>query len=293
MFTGYRFAARRGGFTLIELLVVIAIIALLIMLLLPAVQNVRSVAARTACANNLHQIGLGLQNYSLDHGSFPPAYNGVQENPGWGWGTFLLPYFEQNDLYAALDVDNTVFGDGANPVPPIALTQTKLNAFICPSDASGYINEVKRGFAKSNYRGIYGPFLGINFPFTPDIDSGGVLFQNSNIREIDIADGTSSTVAVGECYENDATGYTGAIWSGMEYSIYYGIATSDVMWGIDSDEYVLNGAGAQAFASRHSGGVHFAFCDGSVHFIKTTVDPQLMIYLCGRNDGAVINAGDY
>jgi prepilin-type N-terminal cleavage/methylation domain-containing protein/prepilin-type processing-associated H-X9-DG protein len=293
MRTGYRFGVRQSAFTLIELLVVIAIIAVLIMLLLPAVQQARSAAARTVCANNLHQIALGLGNYSLDNGSFPPAYNGVQYNPGWGWGAFLLPYLEQKDLYIELEVATTVFGNGAQPVPPTLLMQTKLNGFLCPNDTSPLIDDLKRGFAKSDYRAVYGPYT--TDLFIPNYDFGGVFFQNSQIREIDIPDGTSNTVAIGECVFDDATGHVGAIWAGMDAEIDGDIYISDVMWGIDdgTNYFNLNGTGAQAFGSRHTGGVHFAFCDGSVHFIRTTVDPQLMVNLCGRNDGTTINAGDY
>jgi prepilin-type N-terminal cleavage/methylation domain-containing protein/prepilin-type processing-associated H-X9-DG protein len=119
---------QRRGFTLIELLVVIAIIAILIGLLVPAVQKVREAAARTQCANNLKQIGLGLHNYHDTYKHFPPAsqvpYAQVNDDSnldmrlpfGPNWAVLILPYIEQTPLY---NTANPQSYPGISPVPHV------------------------------------------------------------------------------------------------------------------------------------------------------------------------------
>jgi prepilin-type N-terminal cleavage/methylation domain-containing protein len=115
---------RRGGFTLIELLVVLAIIAILMGLLLPAVQRVREAANRISCANNLHQIGLGMHNYHDVYDSLPPARCSPQ---GATWAVLIFPYLEQDNLYRDWDLGRTYY----QQTDPARLGS--LSIYFCPS----------------------------------------------------------------------------------------------------------------------------------------------------------------
>lgn len=150
----------RLAFTLIEVIVVIAIIAILIALLIPAVQRVRESANRTACANNLYQLGLAAHNYHSTHGVFPPGYlgprdpqmtfdfspypgAGVPGSPYWNWFqrashvgvlAFLLPYLEQQNVSDRMEIDWNSTTRWVLSEKNMATAQSKLAVLQCPSD---------------------------------------------------------------------------------------------------------------------------------------------------------------
>ncbi len=274
---------RRRGFTLIELLVVIAIIAVLIGLLLPAVQKTREAAARIKCSNNLHQIGLAMHMYHDVNHAFPPAF---AKPSNYGWSVWILPYVEQTNLFNAINPYGTVLSLNVN-------TTLKVPVFTCPSDPGGDINPYFGNYAKSNY------------VVSEQVSDGG-----SAIPMATVTDGLSNTLMIGE---RDLQKQVGAAWPGRDskHSIISGVEVviGRPTWPINTAFAGAPDSGCTryAWASYHFNGANFAFCDGSVHYLKNSIgnDPNQqncnkpvpanypLLNLYFASDGYIVNGNDF
>jgi prepilin-type N-terminal cleavage/methylation domain-containing protein/prepilin-type processing-associated H-X9-DG protein len=294
----------RRGFTLIELLVVIAIIGLLIGLLLPAVQAAREASRRAKCSNNLKQLGLALQNYIdvqgvMPLGSWkmsPPGDTG----PGAGnhcvdrheGGVFiaLLPFLEQGALFNAFN--SNIHYETA---PNSTVNGTGLAVLWCPSDGRvsrsdsthfgwpvgfcSYMASSGTWNSPSVYRGPNCTLQ--SFPALLG-QANGVMYYYSAVPLAEVTDGTSNTFLFGE----HAYGKNPIVelpdW-GWWFSGNYGDTMFTTMFPMNPYQRVpdvsnptLYGTdippSIQAASSYHPGGACFGFCDGSVRFIKESVD---------------------
>jgi prepilin-type N-terminal cleavage/methylation domain-containing protein/prepilin-type processing-associated H-X9-DG protein len=292
-------ASPRRGFTLVELLVVIAIIGVLTALILPAVQKIRAAAARTECSNHLRQIGLAAHHYHDQARQLPSGtyfQRGKSPYRLSSWMTHLLPFIEQEALWQrtlqAYRLDRNFLHN-----PPHVGLATLVPLFACPSDDRAwqiqYAPRDNVNVALTSYLGVIGKDLTTN---------DGVLYRDSKIRFSDITDGTSNTLLAGErppsadfqfgwWYAGAGQRFTGSadMVLGVEEQNKFPIVKGGCPPG--SYKFAPGTIGNQCdmfhFWSLHSGGAHFLFADGSVHFLAYSAAP-IMPALASRAGGEAV-----
>jgi prepilin-type N-terminal cleavage/methylation domain-containing protein/prepilin-type processing-associated H-X9-DG protein len=312
----------RSGFTLIELLVVIAIIAVLIALLLPAVQAAREAARRAQCVNNLKQIGLAMHNYVESRGALPGAdmvFN-VTELSAL---TMVLPYLEQTNVYNSVNFDFN-YQDSNNTTA----MYTIVNGFICPSDMSDPLPALG---GQTNYMAnmgsniIWQASIGGNASMPPP---NGVFYANSATTFAAITDGLSNTTFYSERVLADGNNAIVSPIADVFFSPLFPTTPDQAMqmclavniYDLNNQFPLFMGApwlcGQHIFlhvtppnsrscgffvalravmppSSHHPGGVNVLFGDGSVKFIKDSVNLQAWRALGTRAGGEVISSDSY
>jgi prepilin-type processing-associated H-X9-DG protein len=219
-----------------------------------------------------------------------------------------------------------------NPPDPLAVPPRKVDDGRWERHFNGANSPVGFRPSTSNYVGSKG-FVNdgctgstVGGKWVPNKDrceNTGVFYGNSVISTKQITDGTSKTFLVGERDKFCLA----ATWIGVRYP--YGPDSWSSNWAMAHVYYPLNHpfTGAhntctEAFSSAHPGGAYFGFCDGSVRWVRDDINSDTLgndqrcyasptspngpcvlrsgstfigIYqrLAWRDDGLVINSGDY
>jgi len=132
-------------------------------------------------------------------------------------------------------------------------------------------------------------------PIVPSSNTSKKMVKLSNIK-----DGTSSTLLIGEKYLNIKTASTSPDcnddqgwvdgWDNDTICYARGNSSTNPIYPPQPQGSV--GTCASIFGTIHTT-LTTVFCDGSVHSIQMGISPNTWLYLCGIEDGQVVNSSEF
>ena len=283
-----------AGFTLVEAIVVIALIGLLVALLLPAVQAARESSRRLQCAGNLKQLALACHNYADAHGTLPigipmmydpdPSLNFYSQSQSIF--VSMLGQLDRQPLYNAVNFSRSIFAS-ANAT----IYATGLEVLWCPSDPSirmeveypFYEDPFKEKIRFSSYAGCTGTWHA-DQSAQPDstycgrvAQINGLFIPNRGISFAEISDGAGQTMLLSERAHGLLTGDDLRYWHWWADSVsmdtrFWTIFPMNPFRKIPDTPEPQSSAYTSSASSFHPNGAYFAFADGSVRFLKDSID---------------------
>ena len=208
-------------------------------------------------------------------------------SPFWGWHALLLPQMDQQTI----NPDYIGFRDTANNVGAMSV---EIPSYVCASaglpsrrpafTGSGNVGTQGGQVAYTTYRGNFGANASqVASPTDPSIlllTGDGVFYDNSDIDFADIADGTTTTLMLGETlYGLWPDGNSCCARVRDDYTFF------DVYYEVPPYQYF-------GFGSHHKDVVNFAMVDNSARPISKNVDWGVLRALATRNGGERIT-GEY
>ncbi len=252
----------------------------------------------------------------------------LDNGPGWGWLAMLLPYAEQGPLYSATNVNLPTWVAENSTVVTV-----QISVFLCPSannptatcmmvDANlNLLPVANQYFARANYQYNMGwNDTSIQPPNTnyddPVRGCNGPIYRNSRVRYAGVTDGLSNTVFASEKtpYLADAT-WVGIIpgYRHFAYNAFASAGTGGAGVNFDYPGAILASHSGPSlyevpqvihppnsplghtdeFYSLHPGGANVLMGDGSVRFIKQSINLLAWQAMSSRAVGEVISADAY
>jgi prepilin-type processing-associated H-X9-DG protein len=228
----------------------------------------------------------------------------------------IMPFIEQGGMFNSYNLQ-VHFATFQNTT----VSMSQLNVMICPSVGTFRLEPYTNpplvpytvNFGCGDYAvddGVSNSWLVLNNIPNNGQDVLGALHGNTTRRIAEITDGTSNTIMISEDAGRPNFYILGKqIQYGVSYPWYrngtaptQGNEGSGAGWADYGAEFYTDGDGSNQHTNYssnnevyafHPGGANHVFCDGSVHFVKTTTNAAVFTALISYNGGEVLSADSF